>query len=147
MSYSNIMIPVDGSEYSKFACNVAYELAKAVPGEEIMHLVHCMDPIPNLIGGEARQKLLKDHEETAKELFAPYTELFFKLGNKSTTTVLYGEPGEAIARAAEDMNCDLIIMGSRGLNALKTLVLGSVSQSVLQRAKVPVLLATIPRKD
>lgn len=48
-------------------------------------------------------------------------------------------PAKAIIKAAEDYEADLIAIGSRGLGARRT-ALGSVSNGVLQRAEVPVLV-------
>ena len=52
-------------------------------------------------------------------------------------------PGEQIVAYAEDHGCDLIVMGSRGLGALRG-ILGSVSSHVLRQAKVPVLIVKQP---
>lgn len=145
MIYSNILIPVDGSEDSEFACDMAVGLMKALPGKETIHLLHCVDIVPALIGGKHREELLKEYEEKAELLFKPCRTAFEKVGNTCLTHVLYGEPGQLIAQAASDYGCDLIIMGSRGMNDLKGLVLGSVSHHVLQYAEVPVLLARKPR--
>lgn len=48
-------------------------------------------------------------------------------------------PGNQIVSYAHENNCDLIIMGSRGLGALRG-ILGSVSNYVLREANVPVLV-------
>ena len=54
--------------------------------------------------------------------------------------VLHTSTAEGIIETAEDMKCDLIVMGSRGLTALKGLIMGSVTTGVLARTKCPVLL-------
>lgn len=46
-----------------------------------------------------------------------------------------------IAQEADKLPADLIVMGSRGLTALKGLIMGSVTTGVLARTKCPVLLA------
>jgi len=51
-----------------------------------------------------------------------------------------GQPGEEIARKAQDEEFDLVLMGSHGQTALANVVLGSVATQVLARCKVPVLL-------
>ncbi|MEM4422438.1 universal stress protein, partial [Pyrobaculum sp.] len=51
-----------------------------------------------------------------------------------------GTPATEILNYAEEKGVDLIVMGSRGLSALQRLVLGSVSQAVASRARVPVLI-------
>ena len=48
-------------------------------------------------------------------------------------------PGEQIVAFADEHACDLIVMGSRGLGALRG-ILGSVSSHVLREAAVPVLI-------
>lgn len=51
-----------------------------------------------------------------------------------------GSPGKVINRIAQEKGCDLILMGSRGLNVLENIVLGSVSQYVLAHAPCPVMV-------
>ena len=54
--------------------------------------------------------------------------------------VLRGEPGPAIVDYANEEEFDLAILGSRGLNRLQEMVLGSVSQKVVKRVNCPVLI-------
>uniref|UniRef100_H2YBW7 UspA domain-containing protein n=1 Tax=Ciona savignyi TaxID=51511 RepID=H2YBW7_CIOSA len=49
-------------------------------------------------------------------------------------------PGEAIVKIATDENCDVIVMGSRGLGAVRRTILGSVSDYVIHHAKIPVII-------
>jgi nucleotide-binding universal stress UspA family protein len=51
-----------------------------------------------------------------------------------------GAPAREIARVAKERNADLIVMGTRGMNALGGLLLGSVAQRVVHLAHVPVML-------
>jgi nucleotide-binding universal stress UspA family protein len=51
-----------------------------------------------------------------------------------------GDPAEEIVAAAEALAADSIVMGQRGLGALASLILGSVSSQVARHAKVPVTL-------
>ena len=53
---------------------------------------------------------------------------------------LAGAPAQEIARAATEERVDHIVMGTRGMNALGGLLLGSVAQRVVHLAKVPVVL-------
>ena len=59
---------------------------------------------------------------------------------KAKTQVEIGTPAEVIVETAEDGHFDLVVMGSRGFVAIKSLLMGSVSQYVLQHAHCPVLV-------
>ena len=145
MAYTNILIPVDGSGDAKFACKVAAELATDIPGKETFHLLHCVALIPSLIGGEDRKALEKEHELQTEIIFAACKKLLEPANNPCKTYIRYGDAGDIIPQVAAELGCDLIVMGSRGLNELKSLVLGSVSHDVLQNVAVPVLLVKKPK--
>jgi nucleotide-binding universal stress UspA family protein len=51
-----------------------------------------------------------------------------------------GDAADEIVRVAQESGADLIVLGARGLNPLKRLVLGSVSTNVLHRAPCDVLV-------
>jgi nucleotide-binding universal stress UspA family protein len=63
-----------------------------------------------------------------------------KAGVRYETKILHGEPGPEIVKYANENKVDLIVLGSRGLNALQELVLGSVSHKVAKRAHCPVMI-------
>jgi nucleotide-binding universal stress UspA family protein len=54
--------------------------------------------------------------------------------------VKLGDAAPEIARAAARMNCESIVMGSRGMGAVKSLVLGSTAMKVIHLATVPVTI-------
>jgi len=49
-------------------------------------------------------------------------------------------PGEALCRAAVDENADMIIIGSRGLGAIKRAMIGSVSEYVVRNSGLPCIV-------
>ena len=51
-----------------------------------------------------------------------------------------GDPGHMLVEIAERFECDMVIMGARGVGALRSALLGSVSNSVLHGANVPVMV-------
>ncbi|MUV37968.1 TRAP-T-associated universal stress protein TeaD [Lentibacillus sp. JNUCC-1] len=55
-------------------------------------------------------------------------------------TFLHGEPGPTIVKHANKNEYDVVIIGSRGLNTLQEMVLGSVSHKVAKRVDCPVLI-------
>ena len=56
------------------------------------------------------------------------------------TCVRVGRASEEILKCAEEKDVDLIVIGSRGLGGFSRTLLGSVSDKVLNAAKVPVLV-------
>lgn len=56
------------------------------------------------------------------------------------TTILRGEPGPEIVKYANEQGVDIVVIGSRGLNALQEMVLGSVSHKVMKRVNCPALI-------
>jgi nucleotide-binding universal stress UspA family protein len=58
----------------------------------------------------------------------------------ATTTVLNDDPAPAIAAYVQSNQCDEIVMGTRGLGAVKGVLMGSVTLEVVRLATVPVTL-------
>jgi|GEM_PF-5109664 len=77
-----------------------------------------------------RQERMERVLQVAKEAGVPY-KINFLRGE---------EPGPTIVEYANKNNFDVIVIGSRGLNALQEFVLGSVSHKVAKRANCPVLI-------
>ena len=60
-------------------------------------------------------------------------------GLSTTTAVEVGRAADTIVHLADPERFDLVVMSTRGLSAIKHLLLGSVAESVLRRCKVPLL--------
>ena len=58
--------------------------------------------------------------------------------------VVRGNPVEEIIKHAEERNCDLIVMGTRGHGTLADAMLGSTARRVIRRSKMPVLVVRLP---
>ena len=130
MAYNRILLPVDGSEHSMHA--VAHAVSLVREGGEIV-VATVLPPIPNVIGGDAR----KD----ASLITQPVMDVIAKDNIACREKiVLHTSTAEGIIETAEDMKCDLIVMGSRGRSDIEGLLLGSVTHKVLTLATVPVLV-------
>lgn len=138
--FKNILLAADGSKHSKRASEKAVFLAKQIRNAEIT-LVHVVDDLPStidLLGEtmEARQPMPK----YVKERTAEIEQSILAEGIPLHVKRIYGEPGPAIVREANEENYDIVVIGSRGLNPFQQFVLGSVSHKVAKRVKCPVLL-------
>ena len=67
-------------------------------------------------------------------------QLAAELGVRCEVAVVTGEPVDEIVAYANAIDADLIVVGSRGLGAVKSVLLGSVSTGVLHEAGRPVLV-------
>ncbi|MEE3953618.1 universal stress protein [Peribacillus frigoritolerans] len=136
--YKKILLATDGSEHSKRAAEQAISIAKCNEDSSI-DVVYVVDNdrsktevlnnwnSTNL--NDLRKKRMKFVENKAKEA-----------GVKFQINILNGEPGPTIVNYANKNNFELVIIGSRGLNSLQELMLGSVSHKVAKRANCPVLI-------
>lgn len=143
MAFQHILVPVDGSETSYAAVAKAVELAKAFGSKVTVAQVLTLDPYiaseyisagqTNDLIERARVSILKTLDEAKAK--------FQEQGIAVESRLLEGQViHREIARAATELNADLIVMGSHGRTGLKKLFLGSVAQSVLGEGNVPVLI-------
>ena len=84
-----------------------------------------------------RWTALKEEEEN---IFEQANELLARQTIPRTWCVLTGRPAEVIVAAVQRYNIDLIVMGSRGLGSIASVLLGSVASNVVQQSAVPVTL-------
>jgi nucleotide-binding universal stress UspA family protein len=59
----------------------------------------------------------------------------------------HGKPTKEILRQAEERNCDMIVMGSRGHSTLAGAILGGITERVLRKSNIPVLVVRLPEDD
>ena len=61
--------------------------------------------------------------------------------------VLEGYPAEVILGKADELNCDMIVMGNHGKGIISQTFLGSVTKRVLRRARRPVFIIPLPKGE
>ncbi len=138
MAFTQILLAFDGSEPAKNACNYAIDLA--IRCNAGIHVVHCYQDIPATIGGQAREDLTKEAVAAAEAVIAEPCRMIKASGLTCRNHVVHGDPAQQILKTAQENRCDTIVMGTRGLGCLETMMVGSVSQDVLRSSPVPVLL-------
>ena len=138
MSPKKVLIAIDGSEHSNKVLDAAIEYAKLLDAAIVF--VYCHRKFPALLGQPYRDKEIASIISQTEKLVAPFLQRL-KDENLSIEERLMEEPaGEAISEVARIEHCDLIIMGSRGLTNLTSLIVGSVTSRVLQTAPCSVLV-------
>jgi nucleotide-binding universal stress UspA family protein len=81
-----------------------------------------------------------DDEKRQQDALTDARAVLAKSGIEAQTTAPVGQAAEEIIRAASDSRADLVVLGARGLNTIKRLMLGSVSTKVLHEAPCDVLV-------
>jgi nucleotide-binding universal stress UspA family protein len=140
-----IVVPVDGSENSMRAVDYAFELGKKFESElMVVNVVTPHDRATEIRNEVEAVRIRNDEkEEKAKKALQLAEGRVKKLGGyaKIKYTQLSGsDPAEAIIKAAEEQGADTIVIGNRGLGTLSALILGSVSEKLIQSSKIPVLV-------
>ncbi|RZL57286.1 MAG: universal stress protein [Variovorax sp.] len=141
--FDHILVPIDGSETSMFAVSKASGLALAF-GSRIT-LIHVIDNYPFIgVGADyamGQNEYLAAATSSAHTALARGVEALAAEGLHSDQRVIDGHVvHEAIVDTAQALGVDLIVMGSHGRAGFEKLLLGSVTQRVLQDAVVPVLV-------
>lgn len=135
------LLPVDGSVTSNRAVAQFITLIDWYKEMPEIHLLNVQFPqrgnVPLFIDKETIDQYQR--EEGMKELQAA-RELLDQASIAYQIHVSVGTPPDMIIRYAEELNCNQIIIGPRGLGAVRGILLGSVASRVMQRAATPVLL-------
>lgn len=135
-----ILVPTDGSGQAFKAVNEAIQMA-AMTGAELT-LLMVIDLNKHVAAFE--QVSLSGYvpaelKSTAYQFLADLMHII-PPEIKARTRVEIGNPGEVICDVAEELQSDLIVMGSRGFGTFRSMLVGSVSHYVLQQAHCPVLI-------
>jgi nucleotide-binding universal stress UspA family protein len=135
-----ILVPVDGSEQSREACDFAM---REHPEAEFV-LLHVINPTEaGYSAGASFPAASEEWYEHAKE---DAQELLEELeaeneGATVTTDTVVGKPARAIVEYAAEHDIDRIVMGSHGRSGVTRILLGSVAENVVRNATVPVTVA------
>lgn len=136
----NILVPVDFSEYAEHALDYAILLAAKLDAK--VHLLNVIGipalGVPELglaLSASMMDSLVKDNQAAldklanARRTKAPIGEVMLRTGDAR----------DVIIRACEEINADLIVMGTHGRRGVSRALLGSVAESIVRTAPCPVL--------
>ena len=132
-----ILVPVDGSESSERALKTAIELAAALKAKlSFLYVAN----VNQLAVNSCLSAELLESVNKAGEAVLSHAEGSVPEGLETERLLETGSPASAIIDVAEDTGADFIVMGSRGLGLVKGVLLGSVSQYVVENASCAVMV-------
>ena len=144
--YRNILVPVDPEGLSDQALDHAINLSRALGSRITLMTVAEPAFAHALHAGEMHEALKRDETTSRAEALLEKVSGRLRAGSIDFDTCIYsGErPWEGISMAADEHQCDLIVMASRGGSHIDGFVFGSVAASVLTRSHVPILVVRGP---
>jgi len=146
--FKKILVAIDGSEQSVKAARAAMDIACKSGGE--VHLLHVVRPpafdysgvgyTGSILPPEIPSYMLDEWHKVAQLILDKARKEVESKDAQTTIEVGMGDPAQVICDTAEKGNYELIVMGRRGMGGLSGLLLGSVSNRVLQLSPCPVLI-------
>jgi nucleotide-binding universal stress UspA family protein len=137
-AFNNILVAYDSSDHSRKALDTAVKIAQCSDCK--LKVLYAFDRVPIVLGDDETQRFIERAMNKGREKLAEVALHLRDAGLDFSTDTVEGPAAEAILRVAALENCDLIVMGSRGLGMVQGLLLGSVSYRVLHHATIPVLI-------
>ena len=140
-----ILLPVDGSEAALEAVRHALHLARQGLRASFV-LANVQAPATLYESVRAHDAQVIEHVSTAAGTHALQAaqQMLDAAGVEYECEIGTGDPGHTLVEIAERFECDMVIIAARGEGLLGQAVLGSVANSVLHAALMPVLVVKQP---
>ena len=133
-----ILVGVDRSPASDTALDTAVTLARANVAAEL-HLLHVVPPMPEAaVPAIPATALIDDGRKFVDSVAKVAAE---KFEGRLVAHLTVGEPGREILQLANDLEADMIVVGTHAKKAIERMLVGSVSVSVVKKAHCPVVVA------
>ncbi len=142
-----ILVPVDGSECSLQALDIAADFAGSLNAEIIVCHVVDLAKAARLSGGQAQlvQGCLEELQSEGKTILPLPLRA---LANASRLLrIAEGIPVDEIERLAADIRPSFIVIGSHGRTGISRLMMGSVAEGVVRGAPIPVMVVPSKQKQ
>ncbi len=138
MAFKKIMIPTDGSEYTKQAVTKGLMLAKALDAKVSAYYIVDETAFVNVPMDATTLSIYSLLEDEGKEAVEYVKKMGDEIGVEVEMEIDEGSPVKKIIDASK--NFDLIIMGTLGRGGFSKLLMGSVAEKVVRHAYCPVMV-------
>lgn len=135
--FSNILVPVDGSEISYKALETALNIAKQSSSK--VTVIHALERVSTSYSKD--ENTLRMETGEGQSILDRCHTFADEKGVSINTALIEGKPASAtILDFALKDKFDLIVIGSHGISGFKEHMLGSVSNKIVHHASLPILL-------
>jgi len=145
--FRKILVPLDGSDHSTHALEVAVRIAKEFEGRITLIHVYSVSAWPIGMPGIPESTLTVPYDQLIEGARKTGSAILVDAGKKGKNEGIQvkkllkeGHTVEEILRTAREGKFDLIVMGARGISRIKEILLGSVTDGVMRHAPCPVLV-------
>lgn len=138
----SILVPIDFSKTSEYACKMASKIAQK--SESKVCLLHVIE-LPSGMADMGTRSSFSIPESMLylrkiRERILEFKDRYFDEDQNVYHAIRFQNPYEGIIDCADKIEASLIIMGSRGLSDFEEILIGSNTEKVVRRSKIPVLV-------
>ena len=135
-----ILVAVDGSEFTDIIVDQAVSMGRIC--NSVIVAISVIPFFPEYVSFAAQ--LEEELSKNTRKILEKVRRRIEKENIECETVVRIDEqPHEPIVQEAKERNIDLIVMGTRGMNGLKRVLMGSVAQKVIGHAPCPVMVVPV----
>ncbi|MBI5847386.1 MAG: universal stress protein [Nitrospirae bacterium] len=136
--YASILVPYDGSDFSKLAVKRACEIAKQDHSSvTVLYVIPRYEEMLEFFKTDSiRSSMMQEAEKITKSA----KEFALLQGTTVNTHVSEGHAPDRIVEMAKEQKHDLIVMGSHGYHGVNKAILGSTTERVIMNAACPILV-------
>ena len=134
--YKSILLAADGSDNSYRAAEEAFNVIDEVGKVTILNVLDPEESKREILHSSASESMLSKKKEKISKI----TNLYDDRGIDYEVRIERGVANETVVNIANSGEFGAVILGTRGLNSLQEMVMGSVSHKVAKRSDIPVII-------
>ncbi|KNC81806.1 hypothetical protein SARC_05891 [Sphaeroforma arctica JP610] len=151
----HVLIGLDGSDCSKHA--LKWALDNVVRDKDLLFLVIAFQPqlVPLALGPDMEVQFTNPPDNEIEKMMSQCNDYLEQIGTEVIgersieykLLSLQGDPRDVFPAVCDKEQIDMVVVGSRGMGAIKRLLVGSVSDALVHNLKVPVTVVHPPETN
>jgi nucleotide-binding universal stress UspA family protein len=141
--FTRILVATRGSSWSARALELGVQMAQAYHADLVVVAILTPLYVPKrqaTWGIAAALEVDEDARQLAQRVLGAASKLAKARGVRCVCEMRQGRPAEEIIKAAEQHQCDVILIGARGLSGVRRVTMGETGNEVVLKAPMPVIV-------